>query len=65
MKYGEFADHRVLNAGAGKREGGAAASTPEALQEFIARRKQKRLLELMGKLEWDDSYDYKSGRSRG
>lgn len=35
-----------------------------ALQEFIARRRQKRLLELMGKLEWDRRYDYKSERSR-
>jgi hypothetical protein len=35
-----------------------------ALEEFIARRKQKNLLELMGKLEWDSSYDYKAERSR-
>jgi Arc/MetJ family transcription regulator len=40
------------------------AAVTKALQEFIARRKQKRLLELMGKLEWDQSYDYKSERSR-
>jgi hypothetical protein len=38
------------------------AAVTKALQEFIARRRQKRLLELMGKLEWDPSYDYKSGR---
>jgi hypothetical protein len=35
-----------------------------ALQEFIARRSQKQLIELMGKLQWDDSYDYKTERSR-
>ena len=35
-----------------------------ALQEFIARRQQKRVLDLMGKLEWDKSYDYKAERSR-
>lgn len=35
-----------------------------ALQEFIARRKQKRLLQLMGTLEWDDAFDYKAERSR-
>ncbi len=35
-----------------------------ALQEFIARRGQKRLVELMGKLEWDKSFDYKAERSR-
>ncbi len=28
------------------------AAVTKALQEFIARREQKRLLELMGKLEW-------------
>jgi hypothetical protein len=36
----------------------------KALEEFIARRRQKPLLELMGKLEWDSSYDYKTERSR-
>src|ERR1700739_1520829 len=40
------------------------AAVTKALQEFIARRKQKRLLDLMGKLEWDQRYDYKSERSR-
>jgi hypothetical protein len=40
------------------------AAVTRALQEFIARRSQKRLIELMGSLEWDDSYDYKTDRSR-
>ena len=40
------------------------AAVTRALEEFIARRKQKRLGELMGKLEWDTSYDYKAERSR-
>ncbi len=40
------------------------AAVTRALQEFIARRKQKALLELMGKLEWDASFDYKAERSR-
>jgi hypothetical protein len=40
------------------------AAVTRALEEFIARRRQKRLLELMGKLEWDSSYDYKAERSR-
>ena len=40
------------------------AAVTMALQEFIARRQQKRLLDLMGKLEWDKSYDYKAERSR-
>jgi Arc/MetJ family transcription regulator len=40
------------------------AAVTRALQEFIARRKQKHLLDLMGKLEWDPSYEYKKERSR-
>lgn len=40
------------------------AAVTLALQEFIARRKQKRLIDLMGKLEWDSSYDVKAERSR-
>jgi len=40
------------------------AAVTKALEEFIARRRQKRLLELMGKLEWDDGFDYKAERSR-
>ena len=41
------------------------AAVTKALQEFIARREQKRLLELFGKLDWDPTYDYKAERSRG
>ena len=40
------------------------AAVTRALQEYIARRKQKHLLDLMGKLEWDDSFDYTLERSR-
>jgi len=40
------------------------AAVTKALEEFIARRRQKGLLDLMGKLEWDEEYDYKKGRSR-
>lgn len=40
------------------------AAVTKALKEFVARRRQKRLLELMGKLEWDTSFDYKAERSR-
>ena len=40
------------------------AAVTKALQEFIARRGQKRLLQLMGTLEWDTSYDYKAERQR-
>ena len=40
------------------------AVVTKALQEFIARRRQKRLLDLIGTLEWDTSCDYKAGRAR-
>ena len=40
------------------------AAVTKALIEFIARREQKRLVELFGKLDWDHEYDYKSERSR-
>jgi hypothetical protein len=35
-----------------------------ALQEFIARRRQRGLLDLFGKLDWDPDYNYKAERSR-
>jgi len=40
------------------------AAVTRALEEYIARRKQKHLLELIGKHEWDESFDYKVERSR-
>lgn len=40
------------------------AAVTRALEEFIARRSQKRLVDLMGKLEWDKSFDYKAERFR-
>jgi hypothetical protein len=40
------------------------AAVTRALEEFIARRQQRRLLDLMGKLEWDVSFDVKAERSR-
>ncbi|NUR97037.1 MAG: type II toxin-antitoxin system VapB family antitoxin [Kribbellaceae bacterium] len=33
-----------------------------ALQEFIARRAQARLVDSFGTLDWDESYDYKQDR---
>jgi Arc/MetJ family transcription regulator len=41
------------------------AAVTRALEEFIALRRQKRIVELMGRLEWDSSFDYKAERSRG
>ena len=41
------------------------SAVTKALEEFIARRQQKKLLDLFDSLEWDPEYDYKSERSRG
>ena len=41
----------------------AMATVNRALREFIARRGRKRLVDLFGRLDWDD-YDYKFERSR-
>jgi len=40
------------------------AAVTRALEECIAGRRQKRLLDLMDKLEWDETFDYKAERSR-
>ena len=40
------------------------ATVNRALREFIARREQERLLDLFGKLDWDEEYDYKRERMR-
>ena len=40
------------------------ATVTLALQEFIARREQHRLLELFDSLDWDPTFDYKAERSR-
>jgi Arc/MetJ family transcription regulator len=41
------------------------AAVTKALEEFIARREQARILSLFGTVEIDPEYDYKAGRSRG
>ena len=40
------------------------AAVTRALKEFIARRTQRQLLDLMGALDWDETFDYKGERSR-
>jgi hypothetical protein len=46
------------------REVALASAVTKALQEFIARRRQRAMLDLAGKLEWDAGFDYKKERSR-
>jgi len=40
------------------------ATVERALRELIARREQRRLVELFGTLDWDPDYAYKAERSR-
>ncbi|MFQ5477998.1 MAG: type II toxin-antitoxin system VapB family antitoxin [Candidatus Binatia bacterium] len=41
------------------------AAVTRALEEFIARREQKKILDLFGRLDWKPDHDYKAERSRG
>jgi Arc/MetJ family transcription regulator len=41
------------------------ATVTEALEEYIRRRKQTRVLRLFGKIDFDPGYDYKKQRRRG
>jgi Arc/MetJ family transcription regulator len=56
----ELIEHALRLSGARTKK----AAVTRALEEFIARRRQKGLLQLMGKLEWQDDFDYKAERSR-
>ncbi|HZD10625.1 MAG TPA: type II toxin-antitoxin system VapB family antitoxin [Candidatus Binatia bacterium] len=56
-------DDRLLeeakSAGKGQSE---EAVVVEALEEYIARRKQRQILELFGTIDYDPEYDYKAQR---
>lgn len=36
----------------------------QALREYVSRHKQRAVLELFGKLDWDPGYDYKATRHK-
>ncbi|MCI0416899.1 type II toxin-antitoxin system VapB family antitoxin [bacterium] len=40
------------------------ATVEEALQEYIQRRKQQKILKLFGKIEYDPFFNYKEQRRR-
>lgn len=40
------------------------AAVDEALAEYVARRKRRKILEIFGTLDWDPGYDYKEERRR-
>jgi Arc/MetJ family transcription regulator len=58
-------DDRLLEEA--RKVGGLAtkkATVTQALAEYIARRKQARILDLFGRVEFDPSYDHKKQRRR-
>lgn len=36
----------------------------EAIAEYVARRKRRKILDLFGTMEWNPAYDYKAERRR-
>jgi Arc/MetJ family transcription regulator len=40
------------------------AAVNDALKEYVARRKRRRVLNLFQKLDWEPGYDYKAQRRR-
>ncbi len=56
----ELLDHVLELSG----ESTKKAAVTLALKEFVARREQKKVADLFGKLDWDASFDYKAERSR-
>lgn len=40
------------------------AAVNEALAEYVSRRRQRRVLDLIGSVDWDADYDYKAERKR-
>jgi len=58
-------DERLLEEGqkiGGKRT--KRATVNEALQEYVQRRKQAKIVELFGTVEFDPQYDYKKQRRK-
>lgn len=40
------------------------AAVNEALAEYVARRRQRRVLDLLAVVDWDPDYDFKAERRR-
>jgi hypothetical protein len=40
------------------------ATVTEALQEYIQRRKQARVVDIFGTIDFDEAFDYKAARRR-
>jgi|GEM_PF-516861 len=41
------------------------AAVEAALREYVNRRRQRKVLELFGEIDYNDTYDYKEARKRG
>jgi Arc/MetJ family transcription regulator len=53
--------HQALEVGGFKTK---RETVNEALREFVRRRKQRDVLKLFGRIDWDKNYNYKKSRSR-
>ena len=56
----ELIDRAVAVSG----EASKKAAVTLALKEFIARREQRRIVDLLGQVDWDTRFDPKAERSR-
>jgi hypothetical protein len=57
-------DNLILEAQKIGRHKTKKSAVTEALKEYIQRRKQLEIIELFGKVDYDEDYDYKANRMR-
>lgn len=57
-------DNLILEAQKIGRHKTKKSAVTEALKEYILRRKQLEIIQLFGKVDYDEDYDYKAGRMR-
>ena len=57
-------DNLILEAQKIGRHKTKKSAVTEALKEYIQRRKQLEIIELFGKVDYDEDYDYKTNRMR-
>ncbi|WP_220452261.1 type II toxin-antitoxin system VapB family antitoxin [Calidithermus roseus] len=65
--HGHQPANRPRSHSRGTRAGGyqtKRAVVEQALREYVQRRKQLKIVELFGTIEYDDDYDYKEQRRR-
>ena len=57
-------DNLILEAQKIGRHKTKKSAVTEALKEYILRRRQLEIIQLFGKVDYDEDYDYKAGRMR-